>query len=245
MNPLLNPPLAHGVNAEARTRAMAVWNETRELPGNTKATVTAFVVPMSGVGWVDCEWSQRPLGRERLERKLPEMHRVLADWSGKDHAAMVRDVIPLSDEWFKYCGEQAEREVAVKALAGAPPTVQRSAPNNLQPGTFGPMGPTVNPPLGGVSSQPLQETMQQLQELHERLEEQQSKLAQGQAMTEWDRLYRIAGHFGASPPPDAGGEVVEGVLAGFTGQAVFGSTESSGNGLGYAGDSVAKSEMGR
>jgi len=99
--------------ADARTQAQLIWCEQRSLPG-AEAKVTAFMVPASNVGWVDCEWHKLV----RMVAWPAERHRVLADWSGQSLADATRQVIALADEWFTYCVAQAEREVAVKALAG-------------------------------------------------------------------------------------------------------------------------------
>jgi hypothetical protein len=105
---LVDPPLR---------AVVPVWDEKRDL-GNTKVTVAAFVVPESGVGWVDFEWRDGSVTNRTHGGVLPVRKRMLADWSGKSHAEAVRAVIEAADAWFVYCTEQAEREKVVRALAG-------------------------------------------------------------------------------------------------------------------------------
>lgn len=106
------PENAGGTN---RNLAEVLWEEQGsygppEKP-ESRAWVVAMVVPSSGVGWVDMHW------HARNEIVPAQSRRVLADWSGQNRAAVLRQVIPLADDWFRYCEEQAERERAVRALA--------------------------------------------------------------------------------------------------------------------------------
>ena len=96
-----------------------IWGEERDLSGKAVATVKVFVVPASGVGWVDCAWRRAKFDMGGLEQR-----RILANWEGRSHASIVREVIKVADEWFVYAGEQAERQAAVVALSGLSPEEQ-------------------------------------------------------------------------------------------------------------------------
>lgn len=177
------------------------------MPGDTVATVTASVVPSSGVGWVDCTWEAK-VSRARPFRVNPEERRLLADWRDQDHARVVRQVIPVADEWFAHCTQLAERELAVVALAAA-------AEPSMVRGPIGMTGPGPIIPTG-------QPRMQQLVEhLRKQMAELQKSSPVGVLGGVELRSLFPEGYFGDAeesvldpssplPPPGVGGEFVQG-----------------------------------
>lgn len=93
--------------------AEQLWKEGRGL-ADTVSEVEAYVVPASGVGWIEFMWRRREFASSprNLERK-----RLVCDWAGQTRSAVTRQVIALADEWFVYCEGQARREAVVLALA--------------------------------------------------------------------------------------------------------------------------------
>lgn len=137
----MNSPRESGESIAAPVgRVEVLWRERRDMPGDTVATVTASVVPSSGVGWVDCIWEAK-VSRARPFRVNPEERRLLADWRDQDHARVVRQVIPVADEWFAHCTQLAERELAVAALAAAAEPAMMHGPIGMTgPGPIIPTG---------------------------------------------------------------------------------------------------------
>lgn len=96
-------------------RAVELWKESRGLPASTVAEIEAYVVPASGVGWID--FAFRHQGSLGQRSRCPERKRLLCDWAGQSQAAATRQIVALADEWFAYCEEEARKEAAVVALA--------------------------------------------------------------------------------------------------------------------------------
>jgi len=190
-----------------------VWSERREIAGGTVATVEAYVVPKSGVGWVDCSWhvmtAPAPVHVGRRLNIKPEHRRMLADWTGCEQASIARQVLAVADGWFVHCTEVAEREVALIALA---------AEEALRP--MGPIGVT------GPSFPRVAQGKQLTEELTRQMEQ----------MRRVGTLPPNSIALGGSTSPGSGDQAVEGVLFPFAGQAVFGTPGSAGDGLGNLGD---------
>lgn len=210
---------------------MSLWRERREMPGNTAATVEAYVVPASGVGWVDCTWNGKTVPAPRFKIK-PEQRRLLADWTGLDHSSIVRQVVPVADEWFAHCTQLAERELAVVALAAAAEPV-------MDRGPIGMTGPGPGPPSGIARRQQLERLVEHLRKKMEEL--QRSTPGNGIGGIDWPSLFP-EGYFGAKdggyadlvhrPLPPQGEEQApsQGLLSTPVGSAVLGATESTSDG---------------
>ncbi len=85
---------------EGGFKVLTLWKETRALPAGAMAEVEAFVVPASGVGWVELSlWSFSASA-------LGQKSRLLGDWYGQSQASVTRQVVRLADEWFAYCEER-------------------------------------------------------------------------------------------------------------------------------------------
>jgi hypothetical protein len=188
-----------------------VWKEIKSLPGDTVAKVEAYVVPQSGVGWIDFDWGFRFALRTRHFVR-PEHRRILADWTKRDQSSVVREVIKLADEWFIYCHAVAEREVAAAALAAHQPEYQSP---------MGPVGVTGPSSLSGISAPPVL--------TREILEAMRSG----------------GGASGGLSTPDAGQQAVQGVFVPFAGETVFGTAESTSDGLSDLGYHVSEPQVGR
>jgi hypothetical protein len=195
-----------------------VWTEERRIRGGL-ATVQSFVVPKTGVGWVDFHW-RTPRPTETTSKRL------LADWSGVPRAALIRQVVGLADDWFKHCAELAEREAAFLALrkqAAEQEQAKRpgkAAGQRLRAGSLrsalGSAGPHL---MGDLPSWEVEDLLG------------------------FDPEQTLS-PFG-SAAPEVGGDPVQGRFSSFARRAVRGATEDAGDGLGDLGDGVTKPEVGR
>lgn len=201
-----------------------VWSERREIAGGTVATVEAYVVPKSGVGWVDFNWhgmtAPAPAHVGRRINIKPERRRLLADWSGHEQSTIVRQVLTVVDGWFVHCTEVAEREVALIALAAE--EARR------------PMGPTGVTGPGGIGGP----TVSQGRQLTEELRRQMEQMRRAGTLPNSSAL-------AGSTSPGAGDQAVEGVLFPFAGETSFGTPESPSDGLSDLGDYVAEPHVRR
>lgn len=237
-------------NAAASNFVVKVWDESRGLPGGTRATVDAYVVPASGVGWVDCKWRARR-ALTISPQVSPEHQRMLADWTGQTQSSIVRQVIVVADAWFAHCTELAERELAVVALAAEQQAAPRgpigaTGPTGPSKGRStasfsgtGPSGPSAMPAPGpAVEPAPAGWPLSF------------GAASQRQVRDELKRQMETMRRAGTLPPiqlpsPSAGHEAVEGVFVPLAGETVFGTPESTGDGLGDSGDHVPKPNVGR
>ena len=217
-----------------------LWEEQRELPGGTRATVRAYVVPQSGVGWVDCAWMTpvRGVQPRQLLKISPERRRMLADWTGHDQASIVRQVIVVADGWFAHCTELAEREQAAAALAAAQP-----------PPFGGELSGTYPPSPHAKQAQLTQQMLEQLRRQLEKMREQALPTASTPALFregqhELEKLAAGEGLLAELPSPDPGHQAVKGVLFPFAGETVLGPTERASDGLSYPTDDVTKPHVG-
>lgn len=115
-----------------RLRLQVIWSEERWYGEATvprsrpRAQVTAYWAPAHGVGWIDFGfwWGGKLTGSEPRKTK-----RLLVDWKGMALPAIVRQVIAHADGWFEETKVEAERELAVTALAGQSTGVTLPSPS--------------------------------------------------------------------------------------------------------------------
>ena len=226
------------LDTQGRLTSTRIWQERKELPADTVAKIEAYVVPQSGVGWIDCDWGCRIVPPSRGPTIRPERRRILADWDGRDHSSVVRDVIKVADEWFAYCREMAEREAAAAALAAEEPSAP--SPPKGPWGVTGPSGPALPNPVppspnlisgGGELAVTLG-----AEELKELLSAMKPEDVRGVLRELW--------HAGrVLSPPEAGSDSVEGVLPLLAGQAIGVSPEGAGDGLSDLGDHIPEPKV--
>jgi len=237
-------------------QAVMVWDEIRRLQGGTLAKVRAYVVPLSGVGWVDFTWSVAhgpppPVSTPQQIKIAPEERRMLADWNGQDQSSVARQVIKVADEWFRHCTELAEREMALAALAAE----ERPAPRGPT-GPTGAVGPTgrtgrTGPIVTGTGAYGVSATPAEQRKMYEELQRQmeemrrQSRVARSAEELTIETTTGITGPPDVSlPPPSAGHETIEGVFVPLAGQTVVGASDGTSDGLSDPGDHVAEPHVG-